>query len=224
MSKPSKKDLKRAILQELKTQSPVHKINLIGRQGAQGALEYRLGDFDDQERAVAARAFEELKTDGYIQPTYADLVDPENWVTITSLGSDFLAKDLKDDIDIGLELVAANLPELRQGMWDAVERTSPDAPRQAAHSARELLDQILKEGAPAECKTRRERFRFLMQKGRSNQSVSKSDLDVIEASAELVEAVHNKLIRAAHSRQSVRQSEVRASIEAAENVLKMIFE
>jgi len=29
-------------------------------------------------------------------------------------------------------------------MWDTLERTSADAPSQAAHSARELIDQLLK--------------------------------------------------------------------------------
>ena len=39
-------------------------------------------------------------------------------------------------------------------MRDALQRSSPDAARQAAHSARELFDQLLKIGAPPECTIR----------------------------------------------------------------------
>jgi DNA-binding PadR family transcriptional regulator len=53
-------------------------------------------EFNADERASAAQAFEELRSDGYLQATYRDLADPENWVTITSSGKEFLSRDLKD--------------------------------------------------------------------------------------------------------------------------------
>jgi hypothetical protein len=221
----SSKGLKKAILQLLDRRSSVNKFNLLGRGGFQkGELESHLGlEFDADERARAAKAFEELRRDGYLQATYRDLADPENWVEITNPGKDFLGGDLKDHIDRGLEQISPHLVELRQGMWDAVDRTSPDAPRQAAHSARELLDQLLKLGAPEELKTRKERFRFLMRKSRDSETISKSDLEIIEASCNLVEAEHNKLIGSAHSRRSVRRDEVLASVAAAERILNLIF-
>jgi DNA-binding PadR family transcriptional regulator len=225
MSAISIKDLKRAILQQLSTQSSANKFNLIGRgeSNNRGGIEYQLSvSLSADERALAARSFEELRRDGYIQATYADLADPENWVAITDLGKQFLQRDLKDAIDVKLALIGPHLVELRDGMKDAVGRTSPDAPRQAAHSARELLDQLLKEGAPADRKTRRERFRYLMEKNRGGHA-SKGDLEIIEASWKLVEAEHNKLLSNAHSRQSVRRDEVAAGIAAAERILDLIF-
>jgi hypothetical protein len=224
MSGTSGKELKRAILQSLDRQATANKFNLLGRDFQKGALEGHLGvDFDPNERARAAQAFEELRRDGYLQATYSDLADPENWVTITSSGKEFLGRDLKDNIDLALESISPHLVELRQGMWDAIDRTSPDAPRQAANSARELLDQLLKEGAPAECVTRRERLRFLTRKNRKDGKISSSDLKVIEASCDLLEAEHGKLLSSVHSRRSVRRDEALASVTAAERILGLIF-
>jgi Predicted pPIWI-associating nuclease len=185
------RELKKAILEVLNAQAQANKFNLIGRGAFQkGALEDHLKrELDADERARAAQAFEELRRDGYLQATYQDLADPENWVTITSSGKEFLSRDLKDNIDLALERISPHLVELRQGMWDAIDRTSPDAPRQAAHSARELLDQLLKEGTPAECKTRKERLGFLMQKNRGDQAISKTDQKI--ALTAIVDQAHN---------------------------------
>jgi hypothetical protein len=224
MSGTSGKELKRALLQLLDRQATANKFNLLGRDFQKGDLEGHLGvEFDPNERARAAQAFEELRRDGYLQATYSDLADPENWVTITSSGKEFLGRDLKDNIDLALESISPHLVELRQGMWDAIDRTSPDAPRQAANSARELLDQLLKDGAPAECATRRERLRFLMRKNRKDDKISRSDLKVIEASCDLLEAEHGKLLGSVHSRRSVRRDEALPSVAAAERILGLIF-
>ena len=140
---------------------------------------------------------DELIRDGYVQPTWNDLIEPENWVIITSSGKDLLNRGLKDAVDLALESLGAHLPELRRGMWDAAERSSPDASRQAAHSARELLDQVLKTGAPPECSTRKERFIFLMRKYRMTDHASDIDLRILDASWKLVEAEHDRLNKAA---------------------------
>src|SRR5882672_10064861 len=211
----AKHDLKKALLEILSKERQANKFNVIGRQYQEGALEYQLRTkFDSDDRALAAQAFEELRRDGYLQATYRDTADPENWVEITSSGKDFLGRDLKDRIDIGLETISPHLVELRQGMRDAVDRTSPDAARQAAHSARELVTQLLKEGAPPECDTRKQRFRFLMEKNRGSEAVSKGDLEVIEANYKVVEAEYNKLLGSSHSRQSVLREEVFPSVAA----------
>ena len=47
--------------------------------------------------ALAARAFEELKKDGLIRSTMADLVDPENWCEITDAGRQALERGVLDD-------------------------------------------------------------------------------------------------------------------------------
>lgn len=143
---------------------------------------------------------------------------------ITSSGKDLLNRGLKDAVDLALESLGAHLPELRRGMWDAAERSSPDASRQAAHSARELLDQVLKTGAPPECSTRKERFIFLMRKYRMTDHASDIDLRILDASWKLVEAEHDRLNKAAHARQIPDKRDVRASVEAAERALRLLFE
>lgn len=220
---PSSRQLQKAILTLLNNERPraQHKINLLGRSHQQGALEHAFGAaFTVEDRVQADQAFEDLKRNGYIRPTYGDLTDPENWVEITDQGVAFLARDLKDDVDMGLEAIAPHLVELRQGMWDAIGRTSPDAPRQAAHSARELVDQVLK-SAPEECKTRKDRFRHLMRQRPG--PVSATDIDILEANAELLEAEHNAMLKNAHLRGSPERRDVLASIHAAERILSVLL-
>ena len=76
-----------------------HKINLIGRPYQRGDLESSLDvSFTPETRVRAAQAFDELKRDGFIVPTYADLVDPENWVEITEAGIDYLNRGLPEKV------------------------------------------------------------------------------------------------------------------------------
>lgn len=88
-----KKTLKLAILKAASDagKKPVHKMNLLGRPYQSGGLEFLLKvSFDNSQRALAGQAFEELKFAGLIHPTYADLIDPENWVEITDSGREAL--------------------------------------------------------------------------------------------------------------------------------------
>jgi hypothetical protein len=226
---PTIQDLKRAILTSLAargvtTRPHAHKFNIIGREYQPGALEHALNvTFSSDDRALANTAFEELRRDGYIRSMLRDLSDPENWVEITSQGEEYLQGDLKDEIDERLEAIAPHLVELRRGMWDALPRTSPDAPRQAANSARELIGQLLSEGAPVELTTRKQRFRHLMQARTNGPTASDSDLDILEANAEVVEAEHRALLKSVHLRGSPTHKDVRASVEATERILHLLF-
>lgn len=223
------RELKEAILRTLapasRTVKPkAHKMNLIGREFQRGELEVILHiTFSPEDRTLAAKAFDELKRDGYIQPTYDDLVDPENWVVITDSGLEFLRRELKDNINLELEKIGLHLVDLRRGMWDAIARTSPDAPRQAAHSARELIDQVLKEGVSIPGATRKERFLHLMNAGDRIKNTSKSDLRILEASWKLIEAEHDALLKNSHFRGYPDIRAVRSSVEAAERILCIIF-
>lgn len=227
----SNKDLARAILTVLDQSSAggvrkAHKMTMVGRGDAQaGTVEVRMSArFTANERARAAQAFEDLKRNGYIRPTLDDLVDPENWVAITEAGTIYLRRDLRDHIDEKLCAVSSHLIELRKGMWDALERTSPDAARQAAHSARELIDQLLKEGTPAGLKTRKERFAHLMRNsGDHDEPLSKGDLQIIEKGCDFIEAIHNKLIAEAHARRPSKGATVRTCAETAEHILQLVF-
>ncbi len=220
------KTLKAAILGTLADSSTkkAHKHNLVGRAFQAGAIEHRLGvQFDATQRAMAASAFDELKDNGYVQSTFDDLVDPDNWISITDAGKQFLARGLRDHIDLALASINEHFVELRSGMHDAAIRTSPDAPRQAIHSARELIDQVLKEGAPGET-TRKQRAKRIMERSQRPSAPSKSNIETIDACVRLIEAEHNKTIALAHARQSVKQSDAQMVVETTERIMRLIFQ
>src|SRR3989344_6825525 len=94
-------------------------------------------------------------------------------------------------IDTALQKIGPQLLEMRKGMHAALEKDTADAGRQAAHSARELIDQVLKEGAPKDLKTRRERASYLMEKYRGGKT-SESEVEIVDASWKLIDAEHSK--------------------------------
>jgi hypothetical protein len=228
--------LKTSLLAALESASPrpLNKFNLIGRPHQRGDLENRLGlEFNGQERSLAAKAFDELRSDDSIEPTYSDVVAPEDWVVITDTGRDALKRGTLDDLDEVLQRINPYLARVRRGAWAALGSAHPDSLRQAAHSARELIDQVLKEGAPdAEIRreagfrpdpgslsgiTRRMRLKVLMRKYRGE--VSESDVKVIEESGDLLLAMDDKLKAMAHNRAALPQVDVRQSLEIAEMML-----
>lgn len=61
----------------------INKFNLLGRPYQEGSLERFIGvKFTAEERAAAGSAFDELRSQGILIPTYSDLINPEDWVKI----------------------------------------------------------------------------------------------------------------------------------------------
>jgi hypothetical protein len=229
--------LKLAILEALTSGNKQHKFNLIGRGSSPGSLEQGLGlTMGSEERVLAAQAFEKLKTDGLVQATYDDLIDPEAWVRINDAGRNALARKCLDDLDYALSQISDTLVELRAGAWSAVLSRQPDSLRQAAHSGRELIDQTLKIGAPDDVVkmakgfvhdensnsgvTRRHRLRHLMAK---HVSPSDSQRKVAEKACELVEAAADRLKGLAHSRPVPQVRHVEDALHAAEIALRSVL-
>jgi len=105
----------------------MHKFNLLGRPPQKGDLEHWLGvELNQDQRALAVQAFDQLKTAGLIRPTYTDLVEPENWVVITDGGRQFLEKGALDDLDLVLSKINPHLLEIRRGAWSALVAKQPD--------------------------------------------------------------------------------------------------
>ena len=240
LQKMNMHDLKVALLAVLDGATPraLNKSNLIGRPHQRGDLECHLGvEFSLEERALAARAFDELRSANLIQPTFSDIAVPEDWVVITDAGRDALKRKVLDDLDEALLSINPNLLEMRRGAWAALSAAHPDSIRQAAHSARELIDQVLKEGVSDEeirsepgfrpdphsssGITRRMRLKWLMTKHRGD--VSDSDLKVAEEAGDFVLAIDEKLKAAAHSRSAPVHAEVRESLEIAEKMLRRLL-
>ena len=238
MAEHSIRSLKLALLEMLTSVPKAHKTNLIGRVYQPGDLEHHLKvTFEPLDRQLADRAFEQLKADGEIRSTYDDISDPESWVQITDSGRKALKRRCLDELDLVLAQIQPTLIELREGAWSAVASNRPDSLRQASHSARELIDQTLKEGAPDERVkqmagfvpdpssksgiTRRHRLRYLMKLYRGSES--DSELRVAEAACDLVIAADDRLQALAHSRGAPSAQEVQDSLQAAEIALRRVL-
>lgn len=216
----------------------LNKVNVLGRPDQAGALEAHLGVvFRDEDRALAYRAFGQLHANGLIQPTLDDLIAPESWFVITARGTTAWESRALDKLDECLMSLSANLVEMRAGAWSAIASNEPDSLRQAAHSGRELIDQVLKIAAPDESVarerdfvrdptsasgfTRRQRLRYIMRSYR--RSESDSELRVAERACDLVLAIDDRLKALAHSRGLPPRSDVEDAMLGAEIALRRIL-
>ena len=227
-----------AILRVLSKTNKEHKINLIGRPYQRGSLELSLDTtFDADTRQLANRAFEALKEKSFIRPTYGDLISPELWVEITSSGREALDRGALDPLDSALLKISPHLVELRAGAWEAVSSGRADSLRQAAHSGRELIDQVLKEGASDEIikndpdfvadnssstgVTRKHRLKYLMKKFRGTES--RSSLRIAKEAYDLVIAVDNRLKGLSHSRDMPPKQDIIDALQTAEVALRALL-
>lgn len=82
----TKEVLKKLIFEyfkQLPNKEHINKFNLLGKPYQEGSLENFLKvKFNDNERAQAYIAFDELKRQGVLIPAYEDLINPEDWVKI----------------------------------------------------------------------------------------------------------------------------------------------
>jgi hypothetical protein len=228
------------ILRIIAHRSPqaVERSNLLGNATRPGELELTLGmNLTESERDRAYRAFDQMRESGALEPTRTDLTLPDNWVVITEAGRKALERGALDELDAALEKLDPHLIEVRRGMWSALDSDRPHSLAQAAHSARELIDQVLKAGAPDDKVrsapyfepdarsssgiTRRIRLKWLMREYR--HEMSENDLAIAEAAADLVLAVDKKLMAEAHSRTGNDYEEVKIAIVAAETTLRAVL-
>ena len=216
----------------------LYKFNVLGRGDAEGDLERTLRlKFNLEERYRAAKAFDELRDDGLIRPTLSDMVHPEDWCEITDVGREALRRGTLDELDAALAKINPHLLEVRRGAWSALASNQPDSLRQAAHSARELIDQVLKEGAPDEGVksrpwyredsssksgvTRRMRVKYLMEQFKVG--ASDSDVAIVESACDVVLAINTKLMAQAHGRSAPPYQDVKDELETAEMALRRIL-
>jgi hypothetical protein len=186
---------------------------------------------------LADRAFEALKAKSLIRPTYGDLISPEFWVEITSSGREALERGALDPLDSALQKISSHLVELRAGAWEAVSSGRADSLRQAAHSGRELIDQVLKEGAPDNILkkepdfvpdsssstgvTRKHRLKYLMKKFKRTESGS--SLRIADEACDLVIAVDERLKGLSHARDMPPKQDIVDALQAAEVALRALL-
>ena len=238
MTPSTLRDMEIATLRVLSKEAKQHKINLIGSPYQRGALEISLDEaFTHEARELADRAFESLRAKSFIRPTYADLVNPELWVEITTSGQDALDRRVLDELDGALAKISAHLVELRAGAWEAASSNRSDSLRQSAHSGRELIDQVLKEGAPDQVitsapgyipdstsktgVTRRHRLKHLMRN--TEDGASESSLKIAEKACDLVLAVDDRLKAIAQGRDMPPKQDIVDALRTAEIALRAVL-
>jgi Predicted pPIWI-associating nuclease len=232
--------LKLAILEILSKDGcrAVNRFNLIGRSNQSGALEHYMGVvFDGQGRQLAFLEVGQLERDGLLVPTFQDLVAPNDWLVITERGREALARKSLDSLDEALAIIDPHLLEVRAGAWSALSSAEPDALRQAAHSARELIDQTLKLGASDEnvkCQpwyrpeklsqsgiTRKHRLKLLVEQRKCDYS--ENELRIADKACDLVLAVDKRLQAASHAREAPIRADIEDTMLAAEIALRRVL-
>jgi Predicted pPIWI-associating nuclease len=231
-------DVKMAILEILSNTRTENKFNLIGRGHQRGPLEQILNvTFTNEERALAGKAVEELKQARLIHSNYTDLADPENWLEISESGRNALSQRALDDLDLALRRINPALCEMRHGAYAALLSGQPDSVRQAAHSARELIRQVLDILAPLgeiraqpdfrpskesqQGVTRKMRIRYVINK--RQKGFSESDVDIVDSLCDPIDVLYNKLSAEAHRDVDRSQQDVQDLLRATEIVLRRLL-
>lgn len=203
-------------------------------------LERALGDveFSIEERAQAWQAAEELLDIGLVIPTYTDLSSPADWCVITDACRGALLRDALDDLDCALFDLSPEFVVMRRGAWRAATSSAADTFRQAAHSGRELVSQVLMPSAPktrfedghGSTRIRRSLTRSLEKKNRFKNAIEKrgrgwseSDLTVAEKMGDVLEAQHVKLSANAHLHGPVDRQKVVDALTTVDMVLRILL-
>ena len=232
-------DLKMAILHHHMTETKANKHNVLGRPNQTGPLEKLLGKIlTASERSRAAICFDELIENGLLMSNFTDIAAPQDWLYITDAGRDAVKRGALDELGAALfSLGGIRLVNLRNGAWAATFSAHPDADRQAAHSGRELITQVLDAVAPlAEIRnspgyqpstnansgvTRKMRFKHAVKKRSSG--MSDSDIVILNNAADLLDALYAKLSAKAHERNSNVKQNISAYLKTTEMVLNLLL-
>lgn len=217
----------------------LHIGNVLGAEHRSSDLERTLGGatLTLEERAQAMRCARELQDLGLIVPTYSDLSSPEEWRVITEAGRKALAQGALDDLDRALADLSPDFIDMRRGAWRASQSLAPDTLRQAAHSGRELVSQVLHKvspdgavrsqswftpnsGKPHEVPRKARYKHAILQRSRG---WSESDLDVALKAGDLLEAQHKKLSANAHAHGPVDRQAVHDALSTMDMVLRVLL-
>lgn len=237
-AKLSEIELRLAILRVFIGQEKTNRNNVIGRPYQDGPLEKLLNrKFTTEERVEADQCIDALVRENLLIPTMSDLVAPKDWLSITELGREALKRKAPDELDAALLELGPHLVELRNGAWSASLSSSPDAARQAAHSARELIIQTLDAIAPIEKikaepgfepakesasgVTRKMRFKYALRNRKSGDS--KNDAEILENAAALLESMHKKMSGLAHQRGLIAERHIKTYLQTSEMALALLL-
>lgn len=148
----SDRDLKFGILKCIKQSRTVNKDNLLRSvAGIPSHLEgYFHTEFDRSTNQRANLALASLERDGLIAPTLSDAVNPRDWMELTDAGERALGQHILDDLDEELIPLGSGVCADRDQMWSSFYSSGAKKNQAACHSARELIDHVLRSLAPVD--------------------------------------------------------------------------
>lgn len=218
---------------------PQNKTTVLGGRGGGGGGDIEMAlqtSFTPEERALAGNVINSLVDRALLVPTWTDLIEPENWLVITDLGTQALQTGSLDELDRLLLNIHSpdDLLQLRYGAHDAATSQHTDWQRHAATSCRELITKVLHTVSPdSEVRsdpqfredssakngiTRAERIKhYLRQK---QGTVSRSDMAVIEKACDLIEACYGKLSAITHTNSHEIENLIKLTEDALYFLLK----
>ena len=213
------------------------KSNLVGRSATdRGTLERALGlTFTDEQRASVYQLVQDLCRGGFFSPSFGQLGGGEDWVVLTDPGRNAIERRALDELDEALLRISEELVEVREGMWAALLSGRADSLRQAAHSARELISQVIDALAPEDRVraatwfrphpdvrngvTRAHRVRLVLE----NRGRGEGDRDLIDNLCEQVNLNYGRLSGQAHGRAQPDPADVRDLLELVELILRRLL-
>ena len=232
----TKRNLQFAILQ-IATTYPNGKIgefNLLGNDHQPGNLESSLGiKFSPEDRMLAHHAFQTLLDSDFLRLEWHTVSSSTRWGVITTAGKEALARKALDDLDSALIKIDSQLLSLRDGAHEAITSKRQDSVRQAAHSMRELLRQVLDKLAsedeiknqsgfnPNDKITRKMRVRFSYKK--IHGSASYTQIDLIESQCVMIDNLYGSLSDEAHRDVALQHRDVQELIGISEICLRRLI-
>jgi hypothetical protein len=213
------------------------KSNLVGRSATdRGNLERALNlTFSEEQRGAVYLLVQELGAAGYLQPSFGQMGGGEDWVALTDAGRRAIERHALDELDEALLAIREELVEVREGMWAAFHSGRADSLRQAAHSARELIRQVIDALAPLDRVreatwfqrhegsssgvTRRQRVRLILE----DHGRGRGDEELVEGLCDQVDTNYGRLSGQAHADSQPASADVKDLLDLAEIALKRLL-
>jgi hypothetical protein len=199
----------------------VNRLNMLGKALGVGTFEQSAGiRFSPEERAVAYGLLDELKASRYVMPTYSQPgADAEDWYVLTERGKKAVERGDLDELDQRLRELSPELVDRRNSAWSALHSDEPQATRQAAIAARELLKSVV--DALGGAGTLRERVRAAYQ--RSNPAPSRTEGEYVEAEIEKAFKLNELLSSAGKAGPLPTAAETERALRSTEESLRWIL-
>lgn len=115
-------------------------------------------DFDQSTTQRANVVLQKLERDGLIAPSFADAINPLDWMVLTESGRKAIESKCLDALDSALVSIDEGVVATRDQMWSCYHSIGQKKNFVACHAARELIDQILRVLAPNELVVNEEWF------------------------------------------------------------------